>query len=77
MARTIATLLDESFDIPDLKGVKVDFAYNFSNDLVFIWMEIGGAICVKIDRTQGSSVAMNREEAIKLANLTMAFVALN
>lgn len=76
LAATIAKLLDVGIDISDAKDVKEGVVYRFSNDLVVAWMEIGGVICVKIKKTHGDSVEMNKEEAMKFVNLIMAFVAL-
>lgn len=71
MATTIATLLDEAIDISEFRDAKAGVVYKFSNGLVIAWMEMGGVICVKIKKTHGDSVEMDRKEAMNLANLIM------
>lgn len=76
VAQAIAKLLGEDFTSPDFFDVKPETVYEFSNNLVAIWMEIGGVICIKVEKTHQGSVKMDKKEAMVLANMIMAFVAL-
>lgn len=76
LAQAIAGLFGENFSSHDVIDVSPGVVCKFSNDLVVAWMEMGGVICVKVKKAHGDSVAMDKKEAMNLANLIMAFVAL-